>query len=485
MGIDRRSTAVRAMRTRSQFLCGIGGEQIIALCCLLPLCLSIGCAHTDEVRYMSADEIRESIIGNSLRGEESGGWKEDYLAADSDELEGDIRGHSKSALPYRGRWSIVGDSMCVEYETASGQVACFRFSKEKANKIHWVDETGALAFESDLIEGGEAERATPELTNSVVKQETIVFQHRENSLVGTLSLPAGQSPFPVILFVHGAGPTTRHWSFYEPMRDEFISRGFATLIWSKPGVDESTGDYLTQSMVQRAEAVEAAMIHIAERSDIDSDRIGLWGGSQAGWVVPIIASHRDVAFEIMMSCPAQNPLKQTLYLDGNLLASLEISELERGDALDEISTYYELIRTSSSYEDFLRGQELLLEVAKERSWYSKIPPQIIQQLSWFQPIDRGRYQHLRIFFVMDSPPELGNLQSPLLAIYGTNDIQVDWKLGSKAYEEVPRAAGNSDVTVELFDGADHTLMLPDDDGYLDFAPGFLTTMGEWLAARAR
>ena len=106
---------------------------------------------------------------------------------------------------------------------------------------------------------------------------------------------------------------------------------------------------------------------------------------------------------------------------------------------------------------------------------------IIEQLFWFQPIDRGRYQHIRTFFVEDAPPKLENLESPLLAIYGTGDIVVDWKLGSKAYEEVPRAAGNSDVTVTLFNGADHTLMLPDDEGYLDFAPGFLTTMGEWLA----
>lgn len=474
-----------SIRERTQYQSAVRDEQKTVIWWVLSLGLFFACTHTNDVSYLSAAEIQESIIGNSLRETDSGDWKEDYLTVNGDKLAGVIRGHSKSALPYRGRWSIVGDSMCVEYETVPDQVDCFRFSEETANKILWFDEAGALALKSDLIEGGEAERVTPELTNPAVKQETVAFQHRENSLVGTLSLPDGQPPFPVILFVHGVGPMSRHWSFYEPMRDEFISRGFATLIWSKPGVDESTGDYLTQSMEQRAEVVEAAMAHIAERPDIAPDRIGLWGGSQAGWVVPIIASRRDLAFVIMVSCPAQNPLKQTLYLDGNLLASLSISEIERSDVLDEIRAYYELVRTSSSYEDFLSRQELLLTAVKERSWYSKIPPQIIQQQTWFQPIDRGRYQHLRIFFVMDAPPELENLRSPLLAIYGTNDIQVDWRLASKAYEEIPRAAGNSNVTVKLFDGAGHTLMLPGDDGYLDFAPGFLATMGEWVAARGR
>ena len=455
-------------------------ERAVALGCVLSVFLVCGCIHTDEVRYLSAAEIQDSIIGNSIEDPE-GSWKEDYLPPDGDKLEGDIRARSKSSPPYRGRWSIVGNSMCVKYETAPDQAACYRFSKAITNKILWHDESGALAFESDLIARDAAEGVAAEFSNPVFRQETVTFQHGENSLVGTLSLPAGQPPFPVILFVHGAGPTTRHWSYYEPMRNEFISRGFAPLIWSKPGVDESTGDYLAQSVKQRAEVVEAAMIHVANRPDIEPDRIGLWGGSQAGWVVPIIASRRDVAFMIMMSCPAQNPLNQTLYLDGNLLASLGISEPERGDALDQIRAYYKLIRTSSSYEDFLSGQELLLAAVSGRSWYSKIPPQIIQQLSWFQPIDRGKYHHIRIFFVMDAPPKLENLQSPLLAIYGTNDIQVDWKLGSKAYEEIPRAAGNFDVTVTLFEGAGHILMQPDNEGYLNFAPDFLTTMSEWLS----
>jgi hypothetical protein len=48
---------------------------------------------------------------------------------------------------------------------------------------------------------------------------------------------------------------------------------------------------------------------------------------------------------------------------------------------------------------------------------------------------------------------------------------------------VPRSAGNPDVTIELVEGADHALMQPDRDGYLDFAPGYVTTMGEWLSKR--
>lgn len=81
------------------------------------------------------------------------------------------------------------------------------------------------------------------------------------------------------------------------------------------------------------------------------------------------------------------------------------------------------------------------------------------------------------------PPQLKNFYMPVLAIYGTKDAVVDWRLGSKAYEEIPRIAGNPDVTVKLFEGADHGIAQPDSEGYIEFAPGYLTTMGEWLTAR--
>jgi hypothetical protein len=48
---------------------------------------------------------------------------------------------------------------------------------------------------------------------------------------------------------------------------------------------------------------------------------------------------------------------------------------------------------------------------------------------------------------------------------------------------VPRSAGNPDVSAVLFEGADHAILEPDPEGYLGFAPGFLTTMGEWVSKR--
>lgn len=270
MRIHKRFEAVRFMCKRSRYQLTIDCDHIIALWCVLFLCLVFGCAHTGEVTYLSAAEIQDSIIGNSMKEAESGSWKEDYLAVGGDRLKGIIKGRSKASVPYRGMWSIDGYSMCINYPGAPDQGGCYRFSRGNGNNVLWFDEAGALAFESELIERDDPAIVVNESVLPPYRQETVTFQHGDNMLVGDLNLPAGPAPYPAVVIVHGSGAASRHdWAIGggRTIRDEFLHRGFATLVWSKPGVDESTGDYLKQTMALRAEEVAAGMTHISEREE--------------------------------------------------------------------------------------------------------------------------------------------------------------------------------------------------------------------------
>ena len=464
-------------------------------------CLISACTQADGRAYLAASEIRRHIVGNgsvvrrplttSAGDARADQWKERFLPSNTDATQGTIRGRGRFDLPWTGTWSIDGDSICLEYE--GGEDGCYRLAREEGDRVLWFDGAGALAFESYLVEADESEGVAAEPMAPPFPREAVTFRHGADTLAGELNLPSVPPPHPAILFVEGAGAESHHGS--SPISDEFLRRGFATLIWSKPGVDESTGDWRGQSMDDRAGEVEAAMSYLATRADIDPDRIGLFGGSQAGWVVPKVAAHREVAFMILQSCPAQSAMSQMLYAAESVLALLEIPEAERPRVLDRVRSYYELIRASKSHEEFLRGQESLLGEVKESSWYAELqrPPtapeawflaSVASDPRWFfrfGPIDREMFQFLHGMFVEDAPPRLEYLRSPVLAIYGTKDILVDWKLGATAYQSVPEAAGNPDVTVMLFEGADHVLVQPDREGYLDYAPGYLTTMGEWLS----
>jgi hypothetical protein len=474
------------MYRRSQYQLTTNCEQIIAVSCFFSLCLVLGCAHTNNITYLSATEIQESIIGKGLREAGSRNWEEDYLPGGGDNLKGNIWGRSKFRLPYGGTWSIDQDSMCVEFPFIPEDSGCYRFSRGNGNRILWFDEAGALAFESELVEGDETESDAVGLAPPAFRHETVTFQHGENTLVGEISLPSGSAPYPAVAFVHGSGPATRHQYYLELIRDEFLRREFATLIWSKPGVDESTGDYLKQTMADRAEEVAAAMAQLADRADIDRDRIGLWGVSQAGWVMPMVPAHRNVAFVISLSGSAQSGQEQDLYGVENELIRIGFSDDDLADALDHRREFYDLVRESGSYEGFLPRHEEWLEEMKSSVWYPALESQLDELI--FQEIALSmsplEYEFFSINDVNGSliaPPQLKNLNMPVLAIFGSEDAIVDARLGSNAYREIPRINGNPDVTVVVIEGANHGAMQPDSDGYLEFAPGFLATMGEWLA----
>jgi pimeloyl-ACP methyl ester carboxylesterase len=237
-------------------------------------------------------------------------------------------------------------------------------------------------------------------------------------------------------------------------------------------------------MALRAEEVAAAMTHLAARADIDGDRIGLWGGSQAGWVMPMVPALRNVAFVIAVSCPAQSGTDQTLFSAGNELAIAGISADDRADALEHIRALQKILRIATDYEEFLRDHKEWLAEAARRSWYSTVTSQLGEQPMleiYFTPMDRGLFEFVSGPFANDEPPRLENLEMPVLAFFGSNDNVVDARIGARAYAEIPLANGNRDVTVKVFEGADHSITTRDSEGYLEFAPGYLTMLGEWLA----
>ena len=145
-----------------------------------------------------------------------------------------------------------------------------------------------------------------------IREEKVTITGGSVPLQGVLALPEhGDGPFGLVVFVHGDGPVdATHETFYRPVWEAFAKAGYASLSWDKPGVNGAPGNWLDQSMDDRAAETEAAIEWARGRSDIDPSRIGLWGASQAGWVMPkVVNLDPDVAFVIAVG-PAINWLQQ-------------------------------------------------------------------------------------------------------------------------------------------------------------------------------
>ncbi|CAG9294943.1 alpha/beta hydrolase family protein [Celerinatantimonas diazotrophica] len=129
----------------------------------------------------------------------------------------------------------------------------------------------------------------------------VSFSSGTNKLSGTLIVPKGVTSPPIALIVHGDGPQDRFSnSDYLPFINQLLEAGIGVYSWDKPGIGKSSGHWLSQSMSDRAQEVLAALKKIRSLPNINPQKVGLLGFSQAGWVIPLVADQSKPAFSVII-----------------------------------------------------------------------------------------------------------------------------------------------------------------------------------------
>ncbi|MEX0560820.1 alpha/beta hydrolase family protein [Raoultella terrigena] len=151
------------------------------------------------------------------------------------------------------------------------------------------------------------------------QQRIISFKHHQDLLEGSLIMPPGKMSPPVVLLIHGDGPQDR-WSEggYIPLVNFLISQGIAVFSWDKPGVGQSTGNWLAQTMSDRSEEAVLALQKLREQPELKNSRGGYLGFSQAGWVVPPASQPAAADFAVLIGA-AINWRNQGIYYTGQRL----------------------------------------------------------------------------------------------------------------------------------------------------------------------
>lgn len=152
-------------------------------------------------------------------------------------------------------------------------------------------------------------------------QEDIPFTSADGTqLMGRLSLPESSSPVPAFMMLHGSEQGTRDNFGNEVMAHYMISRGFAILNYDKRGVGDSEGTYQEaaspSNLQKHAEDAIAGVEYLASLPEIDPQRIGLIGFSQAGWVIPIAASQSEaISHIVVLSGPVASTAHENRFSD--------------------------------------------------------------------------------------------------------------------------------------------------------------------------
>jgi dienelactone hydrolase len=133
---------------------------------------------------------------------------------------------------------------------------------------------------------------------------TVFIKNGAVTIAGTLDLPTGAGPFPVMVFIPGSGTTTRDSD--KGALEVALPQGIAVFRYDKRGLGQSTGTFEEVSTANsdrvlndRASDVRAIVDYLSRHPKVRANRIFLWGTSQGAWVAPIVAKQTNkVAFAI-------------------------------------------------------------------------------------------------------------------------------------------------------------------------------------------
>jgi len=138
------------------------------------------------------------------------------------------------------------------------------------------------------------------------------------TIAAELWLPPGPGPHPAIVTGHGSGKSRKE--FLSTMAEFYAQKGFAVLTHDKRGVGGSGGTYEQRNNASEgnlnllAKDISAGMDYLKDRPDINHEQIGLWGVSQAGWILPVVASIQpETSFMILISGPTVTVGEENVY----------------------------------------------------------------------------------------------------------------------------------------------------------------------------
>ncbi|WP_067829940.1 alpha/beta hydrolase family protein [Nocardia inohanensis] len=314
------------------------------------------------------------------------------------------------------------------------------------------------------------------------KSEDVSYPSGDITIAGTLTEPNTGGPFPAVVLITGSGAQDRNESLlgHKPfllLADTLTRAGYAVLRTDDRGVG-GTGGNLDHSGYQAlADDVGESVKFLRGRSEIDTARIGLLGHSEGGYLAPLYASRPDsgVAFAILMAGPSVPGSEVVLEQNRLILRAQGASSEKISEQVGFLSGLTNIFRTGD------------LDAAKRFAHEHNDALPAEERVS-DEEIDAMVTQYSSALFTYDPAPALSALRIPVLAFYGSKDLQVP-----AAQNEGPARtllAADPDATVQVFDGLNH-LMQPAGKGTPDEYAGIETTIDpqvlsyvtEWIGQR--
>jgi pimeloyl-ACP methyl ester carboxylesterase len=252
----------------------------------------------------------------------------------------------------------------------------------------------------------------------------------------TLTIPKNKASFPTVVLISGSGSQDRDGTLYDHkiywvLADHLTKAGIGVLRVDDRGAGKtSLGPNPSQLTSEDfAKDVEAAVNFLLTRKEINPKQIGLIGHSEGGAIAPMVAvQNKQIAFICLLAGPGipgyeiwnyqmrRNFIQENLASNDYAIAATLVNEMNNHF---RYSTQADSIKAGmkKTYTNWKEAHPLIDEsklfTVKGIDPYIGLVNQFKQALAWLQ------------FFMNYDPVEnLSKLKIPILALNGSEDIQV-------------------------------------------------------------
>lgn len=290
--------------------------------------------------------------------------------------------------------------------------------------------------------------------------EDVEFYNKQQGvkLSGTLTLPDAGYKGMVAVLVSGSGQQDRDETIFEhkPFRvwaDYLTRAGIGVLRYDDRGVGGSTGAVENATSYDFSLDAEAAVRYLRKRG---FSSVGIIGHSEGGMIAPMVAA-RDakIGFIVLLAGPGI-PCDSLLLLQQQAISESEGYPPSRIEALLQTNRkIFALLKSEmpqKALKDsvlyglrFLSGSDFPEDELENPVQEEALQKQVNTLMSpWFR------------YFVQYHPASvLQKVKCPVLALNGSQDVQVLAEPNTQGIRQALRQAGNRRFSVEILPGLNH------------------------------
>lgn len=269
------------------------------------------------------------------------------------------------------------------------------------------------------IAGSEA--TDPVGTYEVLEAVTTV-QLNGATVEARISMPVGaEGERPGVVFVHGAG-TGRFEEAFVGQARALASAGVVAMV---PDKRLDTYSDRHRDYVRMANDYLRSVALLREWPGVDPDLVGVYGESEGGWIVPVMATDTTVGFVVLVAAPVVPPRQQAAF----------------------------------AVDSYLRNTGVPSEVLRSI-------PRVVGMT-----IPGGGFEYA----TFDVSPFQERIRQPVLMVYGTGDAAMPTIQGPLQVIEDMAVGGNDAWTLRYYEGADHGIKVAG-----ELVPEFLRDLAAWI-----